>query len=254
MPADAARDLPFPIRQPDDRGCAACDHTGWLSFDVPPGHPHFGRLVPCECRAAERAEFLPRVCGLNAVERLHSLDDLIVISPATRLMVEAARAFVDRPVGFLTLHGSHGNGKTSTLQGIVNALIARNVMAVYVTAYDLVEWVKQAFQRDDDSAWSRILKFQSAPVVCIDEWDKARLTEYALELQTAIINRRDRDALAGISGTVLAMNDGRRRTDNGAWIEYGFDALPSAIRSRLLDGRYRVVQNNDPDRRPNMGG
>lgn len=34
--------------------CAACRGKGWLAYDVPPGHPAFGKLRPCVCTQAGR--------------------------------------------------------------------------------------------------------------------------------------------------------------------------------------------------------
>ena len=34
--------------QPDE--CTLCNGTKWLSFNVPVGHPKFGKIEPCECQ------------------------------------------------------------------------------------------------------------------------------------------------------------------------------------------------------------
>ena len=30
-------------------GCKTCRGTGWMRADVYPGHPQFGKLMPCDC-------------------------------------------------------------------------------------------------------------------------------------------------------------------------------------------------------------
>jgi hypothetical protein len=52
-----------------------------------------------------------------------------------------------------------------------------------------------------------------------------------------LIEKRDRSAEQGQSGTVIVMNGHPRE-------------LPSSIASRLSDGRNRIVHNADPDIRP----
>src|SRR3972149_430729 len=79
---------------------------------------------------------------------------------------------------------------------------------------------REAFRSDSESAWRRGQRFQSVRVLCIDEFDKLRETEWLRELETAIIDRRYRDGLAGLVGTGIAMNESP-------------DALPQGISSRL---------------------
>ena len=113
----------------------------------------------------------------------------------------------------------------------------RGVSAVYTTFYDLVGYVREAFKRESESAWRRVLHFQSVRALAIDEFDKVKTSEWIEELETAVIDRRYRDGLAGQRGTIIAMNS-------------NVDSLPDWIESRLRDGRNRVIGNDDPDVRP----
>ena len=76
-------------------------------------------------------------------------------------------------------------------------------------------------------------------MLCVDELDKVNQTDWALELQTALIDIRYRTGLEGTTGTVFAMNTSP-------------DTLPGWIASRMRDGRNVVVENPDADMRPAM--
>ena len=223
-----------------DPNCTACGGLGVYSLNVPLGDPRYGKLFDCECTAAYHAAHLQQISGLNADEQHVMLGDVIESGPDTAAMLAAARSFVAQPTGILTLWGGPGNAKTLVLQGVVNESTQRNVMAVYVTLYDLINYVRDAFneQRDGkyESAYRRMQRFATARVLAIDEVDKVKATDWTVELETAIFDRRYRDGLARLSGTVLAMNTNP-------------DRLPEWIYSRLSDGRNRIIENRDPDMR-----
>ena len=54
--------------------CPNCQGRGWLTPDVPVGHPDFGQVVACTCQAnntvGERSERLRRYSNLGYLTRL----------------------------------------------------------------------------------------------------------------------------------------------------------------------------------------
>lgn len=212
------------------RRCETCDDQENIVID--------GVAQPCpDCAHLRRAERLQTASGLNPAERLIRLDDVLITGGGTDEAVLAARKFLINPTRILTLWGGSGNAKTLILQAVVNECLERSVSAVYTTLYDLAGYVREAFRNDSESAWQRVRRFQSVNVLCIDEFDKVKMTEWIEELETAIINRRYRDGLAGLCGTLIAMNESPSE-------------LPPWISSRLHDGRNRIVHNGDGDLRP----
>jgi len=163
--------------------------------------------------------------------------------PGTAAMVAEAQAFVRAPMGILTITGRCGNGKSDTLHAVVNECIARQVEAVYVTIFDLMGWVKEAFNQDggvkNDSAWGRMKAFERVRVLCVDEFDKLQRTAWMVDQITDLVDARHRYGLDGTLGTVIAMNA-------------GVESMPEWIASRLKDGRNRRVVNDDADMRPLM--
>lgn len=181
------------------------------------------------------------ICGLTGAELCASLDQ-IDSHPGTdtERMIQAAQRFISNPVGMLTIYGSCGNAKTVTQQAIVNACLSRNIGAIYTTFYDLIGYVREAYQPDaTNSAWSRMRRLQEVPVLCIDELDKVKFTDWVREVETQLFDARYRRGLSGELGTVLAMNG-------------DIEDFPPHLLSRLRDGRNTIVRNSDRDMRPLM--
>lgn len=159
-------------------------------------------------------------------------------------MVEAAKHFVQEPYGILTIHGGTGNAKTTALQGIVNELVSMRVQAVYITAFDLIGYIRAAFSSNgkeviNDDAHARLKKLESVRVLCVDEMDKVKWSDWVQEQLTDLVDVRYRLGLGLEAGTVIAMNASP-------------DILPAWMFSRLADGRNVMIENKDADVRPGM--
>jgi DNA replication protein DnaC len=227
--------------------CDICKDIGHYRMDVPFDHPQFGKLIRCECKAREDAERLNRLSGLTDTERRIRLENIVTDGlEATAAMVIACQRFINNPRGMITIHGGSGNGKTMALQACVNAMLDKNIEAVYVTAFDLISHIRAAFSQDrqtkllsvlDEDAYTRLRKFERVPVLAIDELDKVRVTDWVLEQLTDLIDRRYRMAEDGKGGTLIAMNA-------------SVDMQPSWIASRL--NRFTVIHNADDDMRPEL--
>ncbi len=229
----------MPVTAPAEQ-CPQCHDLGYVREDVPLGHPHFGKLLRCGCKAGEDARRLQALSGLIGAELVIRLKDLDTAGrPGTEQMLRACRAFIERPSGMVTLWGGVGNAKTMALQAVVNELQALG--AVYVTAFDLLSYIRTAFSArqevQDDDAYSRLLRFERVKILAIDELDKVRVTDWVTEQLTDLIDKRYRGGIDGSLGTLLAMN--RDPADQPEWIA-----------SRLLDRRNRIVHNADSDLRP----
>ena len=228
------KDARGPIRDPE---CSECNDTGSITEKQ---SWSADQARPCPfCSTRLRAETLQRISGLNEDERAIRLIDISTTAGATDKMLVKARRFLIKRSGIFTLWGGSGNGKTLVLQAIVNECLEQNVTAVYTTFFELVGYVRAAFKDRSESALQRVERFQSVPVLCIDEFDKVKETDWVEELETAIIDKRYRDGLAGLCGTVIAMNNDPA-------------TLPAWIYSRLRDGRNSILCNTDADMRPLM--
>lgn len=215
--------------------CESCKDTGIISEMI----DGFEYANECPtCAAKRRAAQLQKICGLTNQERLVNLNSIVASSDSdTGKMVKAARDFIANPIGILTIHGTCGNAKTVALQSIVNATLNRDVTAIYTTFFDLIRYVREAYQPGSgDSDWARMRRFQNVPVLCIDEMDKVKVSEWVAEIETQLFDVRYRRGISGECGTVFAMNG-------------SLDSLPDHLASRLRDGRNKIVVNNDRDMR-----
>ena len=226
--------------------CNVCGGVGWVRVEVPLGHPQFGKTVRCDCKVQEDSNRLQQLSGLTEGERRITLDGIETAGrTGTSKMVNACRTFVQQPTGILTLWGGVGNAKTMALQAVVNALVAKNVDAVYVTAFDLFSHIRAAMNEKrevmNQGVYERLVRFENVTVLAVDEFDKIRVTDWVMEQVTDLIDKRYRFGLDGSAGTVLAMNSDPA-------------GQPEWIASRLLDGRNHVVYNPDRDIRPALKG
>ncbi len=198
----------------------------------------FGVAVPCP---ACNKNAVSTATGLNPVERLITFDDIETAGrPGAAKMLQAAHEFIANGcTGFLTIHGGFGGGKTMLLKAIVNECANKGIAARYATMTEVMAYAREAFESEKigDTDYGRITKLAGVHVLVIDEMDKARVTDYAREVQTHLFDVRYRKSHA--LGTVVTWNG-------------GFDAIDMPwVLSRL--SQFTVVENNDPDMRPLLG-
>lgn len=223
--------------------CDTCGDTGFYRMDVPFGDPQFGKLIRCACTKNSDAALLQNLSGLTDSERKISLCNINIIDrPGTALMVRACQNFIECPNGIVTFWGGSGNAKTLALQAVVNHFVTANTQAVYITAFDLISYIRSAFNKDrdviDDNAYSRLVRFEHVRILAIDEMDKVNATNWVQEQLTDLIDKRYRLGQDKKTGTLIAMNDNPRE-------------LPSWIYSRLAQNL--IVHNPDEDVRPELG-
>lgn len=87
--------------------------------------------------------------------------------------------------GNLVLHGTPGTGKTHLLAALANAVRTRGIACRFMTALDFFE----ALQAVDDSTALKE-KAIKAPLLIIDDVDKAKWSEFREETYFKIINAR----------------------------------------------------------------
>lgn len=200
------------------------------------GHVYFGRMFPCPVCNQQEIDF---ASGLKDRERSITLEVIRTNGrPNTTTMKQEAQKFIASPRGFLSLHGNNGTGKTLALMAIVNAVIEAGTQARYLTASELLAYMRETFNdATKQSDYDRIHELARIPVLCIDEMDKLRDTPYSREIQQELINLRYRDA--EVLGTVLAWNG---ELNDLPW---------PAVISRV--SQFVTVKNNDSDARKLFG-
>jgi DNA replication protein DnaC len=231
-----------------------CYGVGYLSRDVPVGHPDFGKIVACECRQAQAAEArqaqLGQLSNLLPYElkiRLEHLD-LEGRGPGTREMLRAAWEFLEAPYGMLTLWGPPGNGKTTVLMGLVNELNERCFgQAAYYRLAELMEVIRRGSgPKAERPAADLYRRLKALPYLAIDEVDRQTLAGCAHEFRSLFFDDRYRLARQGAAHTLVALNEDPA-------------VLPEAIYDRLrwgsqAPGGFRIVWNEDASARGRCQG
>jgi len=225
--------------------CPDCGGAGYFRRDVEPGHSQFGKLIRCEnvFHSEDRQARLVRLSGLSPQEmgrRLADIRRIDIPSSSNVEMLDAAQGVIDNPFGMLFIFGGPGNAKSEVLISIVNELNEANKgPAIYNKFVSLVEYLKGGFScRAKSDFNTRFEQLLSAPVLCLDELDKGRSTDWQEELLFQLLDERYRQASHGLSLTVLASN-----TDP--------EELPESIYDRLR--QFVIVENTAPSARPSMG-
>ena len=237
--------------------CDKCSDTGWRPLTdeekLKAGYRvEYDYSAPCEyCTLLrvdrQRAE-LQKVSMLTGQEQKLRLSGIRTQGrPDTLAMVQACREMVEHQAFMLTIWGTNGNAKSAALVAMVNEFLDRGTPAVYLPAYDMLNWIQEAIGSDgkvkSESAFDRLERLKSVRMLAIDEFQAIKTTDWRLEQMRNIIDRRWRDGLDGESFTLLAMNEDPASLEARIW-------------SRLQDGRNRmsgelpVIVNNDSDMRP----
>lgn len=225
------------VSSSDSKACPLCDGLQYIRTNYPVGHPSFGKIVPCPLCYKDEV-----TAGLNPQERMIKFSNVEINGrPGAAAMLRSATQWIKGGrVGFLAYHGDYGNGKTTMLMAIVNDCIEHQVDVRYITMTEVMVYAREAFESEQrgDTDYGRITQLAATRVLVIDELDKARMSDYAREVQTHLFNIRYRQA--HLLGTVMAWNGSFASLD-----------LPW-VRSRL--SQFTVVENTDTDMRPLLGG
>ncbi len=185
-----------------DPHCPICGGMGYVSRDLPVGHPDFGKLFPCTCRASElrarRAETLRQMSNLETLERFtfeRFHPEGQGLSPDRqanlRRAYERARSFAHNPEGWLVLRGGYGSGKTHLAAAIANSAVEQGLPVLFVTVPDLLDHLRAAFAPLAGQTYDeRFEEVRSAPLLILDDLGTEHSTPWALEKLFQLLNYR----------------------------------------------------------------
>lgn len=235
--------------------CDICGGAGYFRRDVAVGHPDFGKLIRCE----NSVHFKQRLHKLSSLSQMHPSDTGLRLSdidriPGNETMIAACQKMLESPRGWLYIWGGPGNAKTLALKAMCNHLTEAGYFpVVYIKFSRLVEIVRKAntaqyakqkhfreygnFTEWDNSYIDTFDRLLAIRVLAIEEFDKARMTEFAAEFRFDFLDERYEQAVRGETITLFASQDPPT-------------ALPAPLSSRMSDGRFVVVKNTAGDSRP----
>ena len=262
-----------PPTEPEADRCPSCDGAGWLTAAVAVEHPDFGKLIPCECQESEadrdqRIAALERYSNLGALRRWtfdNANPDGPDGGPSQGLSFlpafQAAHDYAERPHGWITFVGPSGSGKTYLAAAIANERIRCGSAALFVTAADLLDYLRGGF--DDDAEFgfvdlleqvrdAQLLVLDDLPVRPVSPWGQERLFQvlagrHAQRLPTVITLRGDPNHLDDFLRTRLESPDGFGRMYRLARGNYApgriIGAIPPTMRRRMTFETFNVEGN-----------
>jgi len=211
---------------------------GYQRLDVPYSDPRFGKMVPCpDCHDATLSQRLSQCSQLTGWLRQARFAGYRV-HDGNQQAHQAAAAFANEPLHWLTLWGAVGTGKTHLCAAIVSACVDNRKAAVYYTLPDLLNALRGTFK--DNSFSDTLSRLVGVPVLVIDEVDKVNWTSWADEAVYALVDARYR--ALNERGTVFAMNVEPQKGGTGNDYLY----------SRMWDNRNMVVEVGGGDVRPKV--
>lgn len=180
--------------------CPICDGLGWISPDVPVGHPQFGRLIPCPHRQTEASQAVSQKLwdALGPLRGL-TLDNFqpeghaVTIEQKTSLRTayEGVRRFIAEPRGWLVIQGGYGCGKTHLAAAIANACLTKGVPVLFVNVPDLLDYLRGAYHPSTDETYDqRFTEVRDAPILILDDLGTQNATPWAEEKLYQILNAR----------------------------------------------------------------
>lgn len=204
-----------------DGVCPKCKGRGFVTTDVPYGHPDFAKLINCECNGGRKPDPSP-FDDLKVPDDVRAATFATVVPlPQIVPVIAVARTLVTPPHGVLTLAGQPGVGKSEAAGCIINAAKSAGIPALYGGSNDLFtrlnRMTKPGSPFDFDVARQKLL---NVPVLCIDDLHALNRWPWALELLYDIICSRYDDRRKRL--TCLITNE-------------SLDGWPDYVQSRIRD-------------------
>jgi DNA replication protein DnaC len=199
--------------------CPSCHGRGWLTPQVPVGHPDFGGFEPCHCQAnqtaQDRSERLRRYSNLGHLARFtfETLNPQGVLDdPESQHMFsasfETAVAYAEQPTGWLALIGPHGSGKTHLAAAVANRCIEDGNPVFFVHVPDLLDHLRASYAPNSEITYSDLFeRVNDAPLLVLDGLGAQSSTSWAQEKLQQIFNHRANAGLPTVITTTTELNE-----------------------------------------------
>ncbi|MBN1161596.1 MAG: ATP-binding protein [Dehalococcoidales bacterium] len=221
---------------PNSPTCSICKGARVVHPRLPSGQVDYSRVVPCSCvknrQEDNRHSRLKQYSNLGALLRL-TFENLIPegrsSSPQSQesffRAFQAAKAFAEKPEGWLVITGPSGSGKTHLTAAIVNECIGKEQPAFYVTTPDLLDRLRASFDADSETPYNEFFEqVKNTPLLALDDLGVQSATPWAKEKLDQLLTARFNAGLPTIIVTAVTM-----------------EKLDDRLRTRLTDARLARV-------------
>ncbi len=199
---------------------------GYLRQELPVGHPDFGKLQICSCRARQlSAQVRQRLFELSHLDELGHLTfenfkprGRVGLWPQEADSLERAYnqawQFAQSLNGWLYLQGDYGCGKTHLAAAIGNFAVDMGVPTLFITVPDLLDMLRFAYQSPETTFEERFEQIRQAPLLIMDDFGTQNATPWAQEKLFQIINFRYTNRLPLVVTTNLEEIDIEERINS----------------------------------------
>ena len=144
---------------------------------------------PCECLTVRQVNAMLEKSGVSEALKQKTLGNFIAKKGWQQTILEKANAFIedDSALGFALL-GQVGCGKTHICIGIVNALLAKGIPAMYMPYREEISVLKKT--QLDESFGERMDWLKRVKYLYIDDLFKGKINDSDISLMFEIINDR----------------------------------------------------------------
>ncbi|HET7035794.1 MAG TPA: ATP-binding protein [Thermomicrobiaceae bacterium] len=175
--------------------CPLCHGAGFLRMDAAVGSPNFARLIPCECKVAEREarwiKAFSERSGLDLLEHW-TFEEFDANVPGVREAYEICYDFAQNPDGWILLKGPYGCGKTHLAAAVANYVMRhQRTFPLFSVVPDLLDHLRAAFAPDSETTYDeRFHQIREAGLLVLDDLGTENATPWANEKLFQIINYR----------------------------------------------------------------
>lgn len=212
---------------PETIDCEICQDIGWVSKQLPFGHPDFGVAFQCVCQESRNSD--TRLATLQTLSNLGPLSNITFKSTSSEYLntdqernifetaLQESMNYAANPEGWIVFIGPHNAGKTHLAACIANETITNDVMTYFISVSELLDHLRGAFAPDTDSQYDSLFEqIKSVSLLVLDDLNTNSSTPWAHEKLLQILNHRFNYKLP----TVFTIRD-------------PFDALEPSIFSKL---------------------
>lgn len=221
--------------------CEHCAGCGYYRIDVPKSSPNFGKIFPCPNRADVNQIELFDYLGIVSKDLDREWTDFKLVGNLEHVL-DVVKTTLEKGYGWIYIWGDYGQGKTSLLKTAVSQWYRdHSQLCGYVNMSDLIEYVREGYDHEKPTIEKRerVELYTGMDLLCIDEIDRVRSTEFMEETKFTILNRRYDSSTYKTGVTIMCSNSEPRK-------------LGSYLASRIMDQRHHVLHLDIPDLRPVM--